>query len=73
MIRLNLITWNPLEENCVDLERMEWYDVAMKYGFDENETETALAKDADVKLVPTLIEKILLPKITGKFPLLIPM
>lgn len=66
MLRLSLITWNPLDESCADFERMEWYEVAMSYGHDDSETEATLADDPDVRLVPTLIEKILLPKITGK-------
>lgn len=65
MIRLNLVTWNPLEESCPDLERMEWYNTIMKYAFNENEIEETLMDDPDIRLIPTLIEKIILPKITG--------
>lgn len=67
MIRLNLIAWNPLDENCKDFERMEWYETIMKYGFKSNETESDLTDDPDIRLMPTLIEKILLPKVTGKY------
>lgn len=63
MIRLKLLTWNPLDETCVDFEKMDWFEAIMKYGFDENETESSLADDPDVRLVPTLIEKIILPKL----------
>lgn len=66
MLRLNLLTWNPFDENSFDLERMDWYEVTMKYGFNENETEATLIDDPDIRLVPTLIEKIILPKITGE-------
>lgn len=64
LLRLSLITWNPLEKGSIDLERMEWYEDVMRYGFDENESEAMLIDDPDVRLVPTLIEKIVLPKIT---------
>lgn len=63
MIRLNMITWNPLDEKCKDFERMEWYKTIMKYGYKVNETEADLADDPDVRLMPTLVEKIILPKL----------
>lgn len=68
MIRLQLVTWNPLDEQCPDLERMDWYGMILKYGWTAEETEQSLGGDPDVRLVPTLIEKIVLPKITGKRP-----
>lgn len=65
MIRLNLLTWNPLERDCKVLEKMEWYETMMKYGFKPDETEAQLADDPDIRLVPSIMEKIILPKITG--------
>lgn len=59
-----MITWNPLDRNSIDLERMEWYEDVMHYGFDPSESEATLIDDPDVRLVPTLIEKLVLPKIT---------
>lgn len=67
MLRLSLIIWNPLDENCKDLEKMEWYETIMKYGYKPTETEAELIDDPDIRLIPTLIEKIILPKITGIF------
>ena len=64
MIRLNLVTWNPLDEHCQDLERMDWFNTVMKYAWSSTETEEQLAVDPDVRLVPVLVEKIILPKIT---------
>lgn len=60
---MNLITWNPFEDNCKDLERTDWYETIMKYGYKANETEANLSDDPDIRLIPTLIEKIILPKI----------
>lgn len=65
MIRLKLVTWNPLDENCPDLDRMDWYGMTMKYGWTAEESEESLTTDPDVRLIPVLIEKIILPKITG--------
>lgn len=41
--------------------------MTMKYGWNENETEESLMDDPDVTLVPVIIEKIILPKVTGTF------
>lgn len=65
MLRLSLLTWNPLGSDCKDLEKMEWFETVMKYGFKSTETENQLMDDPDIRLVPTLLEKIVLPKITG--------
>lgn len=65
MIRLSLLTWNPLEKNCKVLEKMEWYETMMKYGFKAGETEAQLIDDPDIRFVPTIMEKMVLPKITG--------
>lgn len=70
MLRLQLLPWNPLENDCKDLEKMDWYETAMKYGFKSNETKAQLLEDPDIRLVPALVEKIALPKITGKFIML---
>lgn len=67
LIRLNLITWNPFDENCEDLERLDWYSMVMKYGWNDKETEESLMDDPDVRLVPVIVEKIILPKVTGTF------
>lgn len=65
LVRLSLITWNPLEENGTELERIEWYNTCMRYSFSEDETEDQLIDDPDVRLIPILVEKMILPKITG--------
>lgn len=65
MIRLSLLTWNPLERDCKALEKMEWYETLMKYGFKSDETEAQLVDDPDIRLIPSIVEKIILPKITG--------
>ncbi|XP_064627952.1 PAX3- and PAX7-binding protein 1-like [Lineus longissimus] len=63
LIRLHLITWNPLEVRCADFERMPWFQTLMFYGFKEGDAIDP--NDADVKLLPSVIEKVLLPKLTA--------
>jgi GC-rich sequence DNA-binding factor len=43
---------------------MSWYSNALRYSYNRRETEESLANDLDVRLVPTLIEKIVLPKLS---------
>uniref|UniRef100_A0A1Q3G350 Putative transcriptional regulator binding to the gc-rich sequence n=1 Tax=Culex tarsalis TaxID=7177 RepID=A0A1Q3G350_CULTA len=66
LIRLRHVVWNPVSgQDGFDFEREHWYRSAMMYGYASSaETETSLAEDPDVRLVPTLIEKIILPKLT---------
>jgi hypothetical protein len=55
-----------LQDGCLEFERAKWYDTLILYGLKEGETEDGLKQDPDVKLVPTVIEKVLLPKLTRK-------
>ncbi|XP_055608528.1 PAX3- and PAX7-binding protein 1-like [Uranotaenia lowii] len=64
-IRLRHVCWNPVSgEDEFDFERQDWYRSCILYGRSFEETESSLAEDPDVRLVPTLIEKIVLPKLT---------
>eukprot|EP00058_Branchiostoma_floridae_P004282 XP_002589770.1 hypothetical protein BRAFLDRAFT_115258 [Branchiostoma floridae] len=62
-VRLELLTWNPLEANAQDLEDMAWYDSLLFYGF--RETTQLTKDDPDVKLLPSIVEKVVLQKLTG--------
>lgn len=64
LVRLSLVTWNPLSENSDDFEHMDWYNTIMKFAFDPVETEDSLSTDPDIRMLPILVEKIILPKIT---------
>lgn len=66
LIRLEMLTWSPLLADYKDIEKLNWYPACILYAWNENESEESLRQDPDVNLVPTLIEKIILPKITGK-------
>ncbi|KAF7278966.1 PAX3- and PAX7-binding protein 1 [Rhynchophorus ferrugineus] len=63
LIRLNLIFWDPLNETT-DIEKTEWYRTLALYGLHDNESEHSLSKDPDINLLPTVIEKVLVPKLS---------
>ncbi|KAK0168826.1 hypothetical protein PV327_002593 [Microctonus hyperodae] len=64
IVRLNLISWNPLMENT-DLERTKWYNALLLYALNSKENEESLKSDPDVRLIPLAIEKIVTPKLTS--------
>lgn len=59
-IRLELIDWNPLQENAKDFEDCRWYECCAFYGFREYVISAAEDED-NVKLIPSIVEKFLLP------------
>ncbi|XP_004620401.2 PAX3- and PAX7-binding protein 1 [Sorex araneus] len=61
LIRLQLLTWTPLEAKCRDFETMLWFESLLFYGCEEREQEK---DDVDVALLPTIVEKVILPKLT---------
>ena len=65
-----MLTWSPLLADFKDIEKLNWYAAAMLYAWSEDETEDTLKQDPDVQLVPTLIEKIILPKLIGNVQLI---
>ncbi|KAH8359818.1 hypothetical protein KR093_009032 [Drosophila rubida] len=65
LVRHELILWSPLLEEYADIETMQWYQACMLYAFESQETIEHLKQDPDVNLVPSLIEKIVLPKVNS--------
>lgn len=63
LIRLSLIFWNPLIETD-EIEKHKWFHILMLYGAEKSETEEKLLADQDNLLVPIVIEKIIIPKLT---------
>ncbi|XP_059561575.1 PAX3- and PAX7-binding protein 1-like [Myotis daubentonii] len=61
LIRLQLLTWTPLEAKCRDFENMLWFESLLFYGCEEREQER---EDVDIALLPTMVEKVILPKLT---------
>ncbi|KZC04100.1 GC-rich sequence DNA-binding factor 1 [Dufourea novaeangliae] len=64
IVRLQLLTWNPIMESA-DIERTKWYNTLLVYALDNKETEESLKRDPDVRLVPSTVEKIVLPRLTS--------
>lgn len=63
LVRLEMLSWSPLLDEYKDIEKMNWYSACMLYAGSADETEATLRLDPDVNLVPTIIEKIVLPKV----------
>ena len=53
-----------LQPNCVDFEESRWYKSLSFYGF-RVEPEIGNGDDPDLKLLPNIIDKILIPKLSG--------
>lgn len=64
IIRFHLLDWNPLNHDCVDIESMKWYGDCIKYSIQQCMHEIDMEKDPDIRLVPAIIEKIVLTKLT---------
>uniref|UniRef100_A0A6P4E650 PAX3- and PAX7-binding protein 1 isoform X1 n=2 Tax=Drosophila rhopaloa TaxID=1041015 RepID=A0A6P4E650_DRORH len=65
LVRHELVLWSPLLDEYSDIENMRWYQACMLYACQPDETVEQLKNDPDVNLVPALIEKIVLPKVTA--------
>ncbi|XP_033099376.1 PAX3- and PAX7-binding protein 1-like [Anneissia japonica] len=62
-VKLQLLSWNPLEPNNKDLEDYRWHDDMLFYGC--NNVEKCDIDDPDLSLIPNIVEKFILPKLTG--------
>ncbi|XP_052423276.1 PAX3- and PAX7-binding protein 1 [Carassius gibelio] len=62
LIRLQLISWSPLEVECPNFEYMLWFESLLFYGCEE---QSALKKEKDIdnNLLPAIVERVLLPKL----------
>uniref|UniRef100_A0A8C2PTH2 PAX3 and PAX7 binding protein 1 n=1 Tax=Cyprinus carpio TaxID=7962 RepID=A0A8C2PTH2_CYPCA len=62
LIRLQLISWSPLEVECPNFEYMLWFESLLFYGCGE---QSALKKEEDIdnNLLPAIVERVLLPKL----------
>lgn len=67
-VRAEMILWSPFEvDSYEDIDKMKWFHPLVMYGRSAEETEESLRKDPDVFAIPTIIEKIILPKLSSKF------
>ncbi|KFP63163.1 GC-rich sequence DNA-binding factor 2, partial [Cariama cristata] len=65
LIRLQLINWNPLEQNFTELEEMPWFRAIEEFSDAKNIPESKKDDDPDGEVLPKVIEKTILPKITA--------
>uniref|UniRef100_A0A8C2XRW1 PAX3 and PAX7 binding protein 1 n=1 Tax=Cyclopterus lumpus TaxID=8103 RepID=A0A8C2XRW1_CYCLU len=63
LVRLQLITWNPLETQCANFEYMLWFESLLFYGFEEH--SVLQRGDGDISLLPAIVEKVILSKLTA--------
>ncbi|KFQ61575.1 GC-rich sequence DNA-binding factor 2, partial [Pelecanus crispus] len=65
LIRVQLINWNPLEQNFPELEEMPWFRGIEEFSGAKNASESKGDGDPDQEVLPRVIEKTILPKITA--------
>lgn len=63
LLRVEMLMWNPLLDDFNKVEKMRWFENLLIYGLQPNETEESLSNDPDLKLIPLVIEKVVLPKL----------
>lgn len=60
--------WNPLffpgQAHCANFEYMLWFESLLFYGFEEH--STLQRGDGDIGLLPAIVEKVILSKLTGR-------
>lgn len=66
ILRLQILSWDPFNSNCSDLEQYHWMKTLMTYGLTSSETEETLRADPDINLVPAIVDKIIILKLKGK-------
>ncbi|XP_029892952.1 intron Large complex component GCFC2 isoform X4 [Aquila chrysaetos chrysaetos] len=65
LIRVQLINWTPLEQNFTELEEMPWFRAIEEFSDAKNVSESKRDDDTDQEVLPRVIEKTILPKITA--------
>uniref|UniRef100_A0A8B9LVG0 PAX3 and PAX7 binding protein 1 n=1 Tax=Astyanax mexicanus TaxID=7994 RepID=A0A8B9LVG0_ASTMX len=61
LIRLQLIPWSPLEDECPNFEYMLWFESLLFYGCEE--LTNTREEDIDIGLLPAIVERVVLPKL----------
>ncbi|GCB72198.1 hypothetical protein scyTo_0001865 [Scyliorhinus torazame] len=64
LIRVQLISWNPLKHECLELAEMPWILALEEFCLMEDE-KFEKQENSDRLLLPTVIEKTIIPKIEG--------
>ncbi|XP_019468994.1 GC-rich sequence DNA-binding factor 2 isoform X1 [Meleagris gallopavo] len=64
LIRVQLINWSPFE-NSADLEEMPWFRAVKEFSDVKKSSESKRDGDPDEEVLPRVIERTILPKITA--------
>ncbi|POI26787.1 hypothetical protein CIB84_009463, partial [Bambusicola thoracicus] len=64
LIRVQLINWSPLEHST-DLKEMPWFRAVEEFSDAKKSSESKRDDDPDEEVLPRVIEKTILPKITA--------
>jgi len=64
LIRLKLLFWNPFSQGSYEIEKTTWCSNMFLFDLKRNETEEDLRNDPDCQLLPRVVDKIVLPKLT---------
>ncbi|XP_074847447.1 intron Large complex component GCFC2 isoform X2 [Carettochelys insculpta] len=64
LIRIQLIGWNPLQK-FVALNEMPWFRAIEEFSDAKNMSQSKRNDDLDQTILPSIIERIILPKMTG--------
>ena len=62
LLRLEMLGWNPIQPSCPNFEEYSWFLCLMTYGYTESQDPSA--EDPDTNLIPIIVNKVLLPKVT---------
>ncbi|XP_071955937.1 PAX3- and PAX7-binding protein 1-like [Antedon mediterranea] len=62
-VKLQLISWNPLEPNNKDLEEYRWHDDLLFFGCQN--VDVCDRDDPDLELIPNIVDKFVIPKLCG--------
>ncbi|KFP81533.1 GC-rich sequence DNA-binding factor 2, partial [Apaloderma vittatum] len=65
LIKVQLINWNPLEQNFTELEEMPWFRAIEEFTDAKTVSESKRDDDPDQEVLPRVTEKTILPKITA--------
>nr|XP_039273520.1 PAX3- and PAX7-binding protein 1-like [Styela clava] len=63
-VRLAMLHWNPIDADCIHFEEMQWYKDLLFYGVKDQENFEATKNEPDTKVLSSLYDKVVLPKLT---------
>lgn len=58
------LSFFPVQAQCANFEYMLWFESLLFYGFEEH--STLQRGDGDISLLPAIVEKVILSKLTGR-------